>query len=65
MWKNFRLRLPAGPKIDKLEERKSQAFKFPVPQVDGLDVSYSGLKTAFINLVNKNLNKNPILLKII
>ena len=55
---------PAGPKIDKLARKGNPlAFKFPIPQVDGLDVSYSGLKTAFVNLVNKNLNKNPNFIK--
>ena len=55
---------PAGPEIDKLARKGNPlAFKFPVPQVDGLDVSDSGLKTAFINLVNKNLKLVTDLLK--
>lgn len=54
------LNYPAGPEIDRLaKEGDPNAFDFPIPKVDGLDVSYSGLKTAFINLVNKNSMKNP------
>ena len=54
------LNYPAGPEIDRLAKKgKSDAFKFPIPKVEGLDVSFSGLKTAFINLVNKNKNINP------
>ena len=54
------LNYPAGPEIDRLaKEGDPNAFDFPIPKVDGLDVSSSGLKTAFINLVNKNSMKNP------
>lgn len=54
------LNYPAGPEIDRLaKEGNPEAFDFPIPKVDGLDVSYSGLKTAFINLVHKNQTKNP------
>ena len=53
------LNYPAGPEIDRLaKEGNPDAFAFPVPKVDDLDVSYSGLKTAFINLVKKNSVKN-------
>ena len=54
------LNYPAGPEIDRLAKKgKSDAFEFPIPKVKGLDVSFSGLKTAFINLVHKNKNINP------
>ena len=54
------LNYPAGAEIDRLaKDGNHQAFEFPIPKVDGLDVSYSGLKTAFINLVNKKSVKNP------
>ena len=54
------LNYPAGPEIDLFaKEGNPEAFDFPIPKVDGLDVSYSGLKTAFINLVHKNYIKNP------
>ena len=54
------LNYPAGPEIDRLAKKgESDAFQFPIPKVEGLDVSFSGLKTAFINLVHKNKNINP------
>lgn len=54
------LNYPAGPEIDQLaREGDPDKFDFPIPKVEGLDVSYSGLKTAFINLIHKNQSKNP------
>ena len=54
------LNYPAGPEIDRLaKEGNPNAFEFPIPKVAHLDVSYSGLKTAFINLVNKHIQKDP------
>ena len=54
------LNYPAGPEIDRLAKLGNpDAFAFPIPKVEGFDVSYSGLKTAFINLVHKNSHKNP------
>ncbi len=53
------LNYPAGPEIDRLaQDGNPNAFSFPIPKVDDLDVSYSGLKTAFINLINNNSRKN-------
>lgn len=54
------LSYPAGPEIDRLAQSgNSNAFDFPLPKVADLDVSYSGLKTAFLNLIHKNNQKNP------
>ena len=51
---------PAGPEIDKLARNGNpKAFEFPIPKVKNFDVSYSGVKTAFLNLISKNINKNP------
>ena len=50
---------PAGPLIDQFaEEGNPQAFKFPHPQVKDLDFSFSGLKTAVMNFLNKEVSKN-------
>ncbi len=58
------LNYPAGPEIDRLARYGDpNAFDFPIPKVDSLDVSYSGLKTAFINLIHKNQSKNPNFIK--
>ena len=45
---------PGGPRIDKLaEEGNPEAFTLPKPKTAGkYDYSFSGLKTAFINLVH-------------
>ncbi|MFM9122259.1 MAG: tRNA (adenosine(37)-N6)-threonylcarbamoyltransferase complex transferase subunit TsaD, partial [Actinomycetota bacterium] len=47
---------PGGPVIDKLAKTgDAQAVDFPRAMLnDGLDVSFSGLKTAVINYVRKN-----------
>ena len=51
---------PAGPHIDRLAKiGDHSAFTFPIPKVDGLNVSYSGFKTAVINFLHKNQQKNP------
>ncbi len=45
---------PGGPRIDKLaEEGNPEAFTLPRPKTEGpYDYSFSGLKTAFLNLVH-------------
>ena len=45
---------PGGVAIDKLAKEGKHTYKLPEPLKDGtLDLSYSGLKTAVINLVHK------------
>ena len=62
--KTMGLDYPAGPEIDKLARNGNpEAFKFPIPKVKHFDVSYSGVKTAFLNLISKNINKNPNFIK--
>ena len=51
---------PAGPQIDRLaKEGNPEAFDFPIPKAPNLNVSYSGFKTAVINFLHKNHQKNP------
>ena len=51
---------PAGPHIDRLaKEGNPTAFQFPIPKAKDLNVSYSGFKTAVINFLHKNQQKNP------
>ena len=46
---------PGGPEIDKLAELGDPIkIKFPRPKVQGLDFSFSGLKTAVIQYLAKN-----------
>ena len=61
--KIMNLDYPAGPKIDKLAiQGDCNKFKFPKPKVEGLNFSFSGLKTNFKNFVNSKskdfMNKN-------
>ena len=51
---------PAGPSLDRLAKQGNpKAFAFPIPKMDGLSMSYSGIKTAFLNFINKHQNKDP------
>ena len=50
---------PGGPLIDKYaKEGNPKAFPFTKPKVSGLNFSFSGLKTQFINFIQKNINEN-------
>ncbi len=47
---------PGGPAISKAAESGDKSkYKFPHPRVDGLDFSFSGLKTAVLRTVQKEL----------
>lgn len=47
------LTYPGGPKIDALAHKGRPSYKLPMPlKDDSLNFSYSGLKSAVINLVN-------------
>ena len=51
--KLMNLNYPAGPKIDNLASKGDfNKFKFPKPKVNGLNFSFSGLKTSFKNFIN-------------
>ena len=57
--KKMGLEYPSGPIIDKLSKKGNpKKYKFPIPKVKGLNLSYSGCKTAFINFINKEKNNN-------
>ena len=45
---------PGGPKVDKLAKEGKANIELPKTHVDGLDFSFSGVKTAIINLHHKN-----------
>jgi len=57
------LEYPGGPKIDSLSEKGKDTYKLPVPLKDNsYNFSFSGLKSAVINLVhNEEQRKNPII----
>ena len=45
---------PGGPKIDKLAKEGEPNIPLPKSNIEGYNFSYSGLKTAIINLYHKN-----------
>lgn len=51
---------PGGPLIDQFaKEGNPKAFPFTKPNVDGLNFSFSGLKTQILYFVQKNVALNP------
>jgi len=50
---------PGGPLIDRYAQSGNpNAFKFPEPQIPGLNFSFSGLKTSILYFVRDNLKTN-------
>ena len=45
---------PGGPKVDKLAQQGNPTIDFPKTHFENLDFSFSGIKTAVINLHHKN-----------
>jgi N6-L-threonylcarbamoyladenine synthase len=50
---------PGGPLIDKYAQLGNPVFNFTKPKVDGLDFSFSGLKTQILYFVQKQTKANP------
>ncbi|WP_298715468.1 tRNA (adenosine(37)-N6)-threonylcarbamoyltransferase complex transferase subunit TsaD [Chitinophaga sp.] len=51
---------PGGPLVDKYaREGNPKAFRFPEPQIPGLDFSFSGLKTSILYFLQENKAKDP------
>ena len=51
---------PGGPLIDKYARLGNpNAYKFPEPQIPGLDFSFSGLKTSILYFIQNNVKLNP------
>ena len=51
---------PGGPLIDKYAEGGNPGkYKFPEPQIDGLDFSFSGLKTAILYFIQDKVKEDP------
>lgn len=49
---------PGGPKVDKLAKEGQANIELPKTHIEGLDFSFSGIKTAIINLHHKNPDIN-------
>jgi len=51
---------PGGPYIDKAAQKGNpKAFKFNKPRIEGLNYSFSGLKTSFLYFIRDEVKKNP------
>ncbi len=51
---------PGGPLIDKYAKTGNpKAFPFPKPKVEGMDFSFSGLKTSILYFLQKKTKENP------
>lgn len=55
---------PSGPEIDRRAKLGNPlAFKFSKPKVDGLNFSFSGLKTAILYFIQREMKANPNFIK--
>ena len=51
---------PGGPLIDKYAQKGNpKAYAFTKPKIDGLDFSFSGLKTQILYFIQKQVKENP------
>lgn len=51
---------PGGPLIDKYAAfGNPNAYPFPLPEMPGLDFSFSGIKTSFMYFLQKRVRENP------
>ncbi|MFK7812443.1 MAG: tRNA (adenosine(37)-N6)-threonylcarbamoyltransferase complex transferase subunit TsaD [Maribacter sp.] len=51
---------PGGPLVDKYAQLGNpKAFSFTKPKVDGLNFSFSGLKTGILYFIQREVKKNP------
>ncbi|MFD0942143.1 tRNA (adenosine(37)-N6)-threonylcarbamoyltransferase complex transferase subunit TsaD [Pedobacter boryungensis] len=59
--KILNLPYPGGPLIDKhAQQGNPLAFKFPEPQIQGLNYSFSGFKTAILYFIRDSQKENPL-----
>ncbi len=55
---------PGGPTIDAYAQQGDPTyFQFPITKIPGLNFSFSGIKTAFRYLIEKNLNQDPLFIQ--
>jgi N6-L-threonylcarbamoyladenine synthase len=54
---------PAGPIIDKLARLGTPRFEFTEPNIEGLNFSFSGLKTAILYFLQKKQKENPLFIE--
>lgn len=56
--KMLELPYPGGPILDKNAQQGNAVYEFPHPKVDGLNFSFSGLKTSVLYFLKKEIAKN-------
>lgn len=56
--KMLELPYPGGPILDKNAQQGNPIYEFPHPKVNGLDFSFSGLKTSVLYFLKKEIAKN-------
>ena len=62
--KRMGLPYPSGPLIDEIAKKGNpHKFIFPISKLSNYNVSYSGVKTAFINFISNNEQKDPDFIK--
>ncbi|MGE0561775.1 MAG: tRNA (adenosine(37)-N6)-threonylcarbamoyltransferase complex transferase subunit TsaD [Flavobacteriales bacterium] len=62
--KMLELPYPGGPLVDKhAKEGNPNRFDFPHPKVDGLNFSFSGLKTSVLYFLQRETKNNPIFIQ--
>jgi len=54
---------PAGPLVDKLAQKGEPRYQFTEPKIEGLDFSFSGLKTSILYFLKNQLKENPDFVK--
>lgn len=54
---------PAGPVMDQLAKQGEPIFKFNLPNMKGLDYSFSGFKTSVLYFLKEKLMENPNFIK--
>lgn len=50
---------PGGPLVDQNATGDPRRYKLPMPSITGLDMSFSGVKTAFNNIVRHGMERDP------
>ncbi|MEO1713878.1 MAG: tRNA (adenosine(37)-N6)-threonylcarbamoyltransferase complex transferase subunit TsaD [Bacteroidota bacterium] len=50
---------PAGPVIDRLAQQGEPRFSFSKPRIEGLNFSFSGLKTGILYFLQAEMKKDP------
>lgn len=50
---------PGGPIIDRLARQGQPVFEFAKPAIEGLNYSFSGLKTSFLYFLRDRIKENP------